>query len=155
MLQLFSEYFLGDCPALRRPFAMLLIFPLNLETSTQSFQSLYDCSLSADVVTGGTFIYIQPSSLPPPPTPTGPHLLSSAQPGLPIKQRHFLHARPRPPLLFVTTIRKKHQKSAHRSSFTQEQRERISNGRATVQEEDQSCSEGPAQICCSQWLYFV
>lgn len=54
-------------------FAMFLIFPLNLETSTQTLQSLYDCNLSAAVVTGGTFIYIQPSILPVAPFP---HLLS-------------------------------------------------------------------------------
>lgn len=45
-------------------FAMFPIFPVNLETSTQTLQSLYDCNLSADIVTGGTFIYTQPSLLP-------------------------------------------------------------------------------------------
>lgn len=54
-------------------FAMFPIFPVNLETSTQTLQSLYDCNLSAAVVTGGTFIYIQPSLLPVAPLP---HLLS-------------------------------------------------------------------------------
>lgn len=51
---------------IKRPCEHLFIpiFPLNLETSTQTLQSLYDCNLSAAVVTGGTFISIQPSWLP-------------------------------------------------------------------------------------------